>query len=849
MKGSQLIKNHTEEKNFRTESSYGFSDNLVMIMELRKKILTFRDIIDLPPCEASAPINELMMGTMMELLKLYPEFISCTQLSKISGTSVDQILSYFCEILKSIRDSWLKDQDLMDRFTAYKENGNMEELVQYVLATLDCMIKIATEKFDTLDEDDQSKGFSPQGSRFGKVLMESFSDNGSSYCPSPVTPTSVLPEVWASPKRSTSPLLWSLRVQALGKLSPIDVKLLSVHMPPQVGEQEPISLSQKKNTVEETMTVTEVETNADMEKTNTPEVLQFHLDEMDVAISEKELNNRSEPQNTTPMTSAGAIDVLMMPPQSPPHPPSNVATVLSQSQPSISSQSMMITAEVPPPSLIPKHVATLPPPSPPMTLPNATTAPPPPPVMPSTVPKQPQSGAQPMSLGNQTAPPPPAPPLPFRNRNAPPPPPLPFGNGATPPPRPPSMPLGNGATPPPPPPPMPLGNGAAPPPPPAPRPLGNEAAPPPPSPPPTGNGSVPLQPPPTSVGNGAAPPPPPPPRPLGNGAAPPPPPPPTGNGSVPPPPPPTSVGNGAAPPPPPRLGAARTLLPKKANTKLKRSSQMGSLYRTLKDKLEGGQLDKRSPNGRKGSVGNGGSGGKGMADALAEMAKRSSYFQQIEEDVQKHAKSINQLKSALSTFQTKDMAELLKFHKHVESILEALTDETQVLARFEGFPNKKLETLRTAAALYLKLDGIINELQNWKIEPPLGQLLDKTERYFNKIKGDMDALERTKDEESKRLQSQNIHFDFNILIRIKELMVDVSSNCMELALKERREAKAAEEGVGTKTEKKRKECTKMLWRAFQFAFRVYTFAGGHDDRADKLTRELAHEIETDPQHQ
>lgn len=37
---------------------------------------------------------------------------------------------------------------------------------------------------------------------------------------------------------------------------------------------------------------------------------------------------------------------------------------------------------------------------------------------------------------------------------------------------------------------------------------------------------------------------------------------------------------------------------------------------------------------------------------------------------------------------------------------------------------------------------------------------------------------------------------------------------------------------------------KILWRAFQFAFRVYTFAGGHDDRADELTREVAHEIET-----
>lgn len=51
------------------------------------------------------------------------------------------------------------------------------------------------------------------------------------------------------------------------------------------------------------------------------------------------------------------------------------------------------------------------------------------------------------------------------------------------------------------------------------------------------------------------------------------------------------------------------------------------------------------------------------------------------------------------------------------------------------------------------------------------------------IKGEVDKLERTKDEESKKFQSHNIDFDFNILIRIKEAMVDISSSCMELALK------------------------------------------------------------------
>ena len=40
---------------------------------------------------------------------------------------------------------------------------------------------------------------------------------------------------------------------------------------------------------------------------------------------------------------------------------------------------------------------------------------------------------------------------------------------------------------------------------------------------------------------------------------------------------------------------------------------------------------------------------------------------------------------------------------------------------------------------------------------------------------------------------------------------------------------------------------KLLWRAFQLAFRVYMFAGGQDDQAERLTKELADEIEADAQ--
>ncbi|XP_057984398.1 uncharacterized protein At4g04980-like [Hevea brasiliensis] len=190
------------------------------------------------------------------------------------------------------------------------------------------------------------------------------------------------------------------------------------------------------------------------------------------------------------------------------------------------------------------------------------------------------------------------------------------------------------------------------------------------------------------------------------------------------------------------------------------------------------------------------------------------------------------------------MTKLVKFHKYVEQHLEKLTDETQVLARFEGFPTKKLETLRAAAALHLKLEEITTQLEKWKVMPPLDQHLSKVESYFNKIKGEIDALERSKDEESKRFRSNNIDFDSNILVRTKELMVDVSSNCMEVALKEWREAKEAESAESGKIgDGQLKASENMLWRAFQLAYRVYSFAGGQDERADILSKELAREIE------
>ncbi|KAK4485202.1 hypothetical protein RD792_007828 [Penstemon davidsonii] len=814
-------KNIKNKKSSTVQKSCGVAGKFVTMTELKNKISIFRDLVDFSPCVGSASVNELLIWTLSDLFKEYPCIKPDIPVSEIEKASLHKALKIFCDSLKLLGDKWTTDEWLVGCKYDSSSNYELTDLEQIALAILEDIIKVARERlFDESDEDEEMRDYRPPSSAFGKALSESYSDNMVSLFGSPATPTSVLPEAWkASTKTEKSsyspPMLLPLRVQAVHKLNPIDIKRLSFHMFPHAVAQDQAFLIQtnvKQQSEVKTADIDNVIEKDETEKIEEVEVNTECLMEVDVPKIEVISKISADIDNVVEKDETGKIDEVKV----------NTECLMEVDVPKIEVVSKIPMPPPPPPPLpstsnLSAHFAPPPPPPPPPPQPpkvtsvNIAFAPPPPPLQPPKV----------TSVNIAFSPPPPPPPPPVASENItfvppppPPPPPVTSRNIAfvPPPPPPPPMAFGNSAPPPPPPPPMGASMGSVPPPPPPPL---------------------------MSKANGNAPPPPP--APMGALKGPvPPPPPPMARGGGPPPPP----GLGG-PPSPPGLAGAVNLRPKKATTKLKRSSQMGSLYRLLKGKVEGSSLDGKSSGARKGKIGAPSGEKKGMADALAEMTKRSAYFIQIEEDVKNYSGAVKEVKAKISAFQTSDMKELITFQKYVESHLEKLTDETQ--ARFEDFPSKKLEALRMAAALYTKLDSVANTLQNWPIVSPVGQLLDKAEAYFNKFKVEMDALERTKDEETKRFQAQKITFDFGMLVRIKELMVDVSSNCMELALKERREAKAKENGE-TKPDGKKNGSGKMLWRAFQFAFRVYTFAGGHDDRADKLTRELAQEIETDPHH-
>ena len=74
MKGYDIHKNlpksQKEVLGMTIGSPLGHASNLMLMLELRKKITIFRDIIDLPPCDGSTSINEVSSPTSLLQLNI-----------------------------------------------------------------------------------------------------------------------------------------------------------------------------------------------------------------------------------------------------------------------------------------------------------------------------------------------------------------------------------------------------------------------------------------------------------------------------------------------------------------------------------------------------------------------------------------------------------------------------------------------------------------------------------------------------------------------------------------------------------------------------------------------------------
>ncbi|CAI6000465.1 unnamed protein product [Closterium sp. NIES-65] len=272
-----------------------------------------------------------------------------------------------------------------------------------------------------------------------------------------------------------------------------------------------------------------------------------------------------------------------------------------------------------------------------------------------------------------------------------------------------------------------------------------------------------------------------------------------------------------------------------------------------------------------------GGGHVSIALALAEIHQNSAYFQQIEADVVKHADAIWQAKADLEAFQTTDFEELVAFRAKIESLLQDLTDETQVLQRFEGFPSSKLELLRASASLHSRLSALSRDLLSavpmsnndgggtpgagggaagtaGAAAPAsvaaVGVCLDRCERLFDRVRREVEAVERSREEDAKKFAAQRLPYSGGAIERVKAAAVRLSSRLLELSAQESMKLRASVELVDGRIPvydvPRVKAGLFLLWRCFQFAFRAYNFAGGQDETAEELALTVAKEMEAYP---
>lgn len=322
---------------------------------------------------------------------------------------VEQALKIFCDSLKSLGDLWTTEKWMMR--CSYDSCTRLEniEFERIALLMLEDIIPVARERMfdgDDDDDDDDMRDYSPPANAFSKALFDSYSDT-TSFPGSPMTPTSVLPGCWRSSSPSekgsySPPMLLPLRVQAVGKLSPIDVKRLSFYMLPHAAA---IAQDPKYHILTNTMEEEERAT-AEMQQSG----YQGDEEMINVVIHTPEMETHTA--NT-----AGSFNQKV--------------GVAGEVVPLPSSQPMLFPKNEPVPP---------PPPPPPPTAPrNVAVAPPPPPPPTSTS----QSSVLTLPPSMSTGPPPPPPsPMSASKGNGPPPPPPPIGA---------SLPKGNGSAPPPPP--------------------------------------------------------------------------------------------------------------------------------------------------------------------------------------------------------------------------------------------------------------------------------------------------------------------------------------------------------------------------------------------------------------
>lgn len=75
VKVSGVFQHQQKVKGMASSGSYGWKGNVLLMTELRIKITRFREILDLSPCKASTPMNEVSLLNICPFGKMHRDHL------------------------------------------------------------------------------------------------------------------------------------------------------------------------------------------------------------------------------------------------------------------------------------------------------------------------------------------------------------------------------------------------------------------------------------------------------------------------------------------------------------------------------------------------------------------------------------------------------------------------------------------------------------------------------------------------------------------------------------------------------------------------------------------------------
>eukprot|EP00899_Mesostigma_viride_P026031 jgi/Mesvir1/6612/Mv12749-RA.3 len=300
------------------------------------------------------------------------------------------------------------------------------------------------------------------------------------------------------------------------------------------------------------------------------------------------------------------------------------------------------------------------------------------------------------------------------------------------------------------------------------------------------------------------------------------------------------------PPPPPRGGVAKAAAEAPKDT-IQRAPEVLELYRELNrpkgipSKGARVMLPASSTASGDGQAAAEAAGGGVQAELKDKILGRSTYWKEVQDDVERHGPRIRRLSAAVTHVTLPDMDKVCAFVDAMEAQLSVLVDERAVLKSFE-WPEAKMDALREAASTHRSLQGMERELQGLSAPDgpaaalPFSEYKAAVVRAFENVTSRTDAVLRQQDALMRRCREHGIPDVFRWMPRVRQAAAGLAQAYMEHAVNEAKKlCYGSTDGQGqqspwqgslTGNERQRERAQSILIAAVRLGFRAHQFAGG-----------------------